>query len=73
MPPADDRLTVAMVQILRCIHLFTKQGPWFTVGALVALFQDHLALGFDVPSRKANVDHPVAFHLHHQVQTIRCD
>ena len=73
MTPADDRHAIAMVHILRRHALFAKQGACAVFRALVALFDDHIALGQDILFGQTQIDHPVALHLHHQLQSIRCD
>ena len=73
MAPTDDRLPVAVVQILHRPQLLPEQGHRVIVGALAALLQDHLALSGNILLAEAEIGHPVAFHLHHQLQPVGCD
>ena len=73
MPPADHRCAVRMVEILRGAALLGEKRCGVAIDPLVALLQDHLALGFPIVRRNHQIAHPVGFHLHHQLQQIRGD
>lgn len=73
MLPADDRYTVAVIEILRRPLLLAEKGRRVVLDALVALFDDHVALGQDVFLVQLEVDHAITLHLHHQLKTIGGD
>ena len=70
MFPTDDRHAVAVVLIQCGVELLAGQCAGIVLGALIALFQNHVALGLDIGLRQAQIVHPVAFHLHHQGQAV---
>jgi hypothetical protein len=71
--PADHRHAVAVVEVLRRAGLFVVERAGVVLGPLVAFLDDDVALGQDVLLVEAEVDHPVAFHLHHQLQPVGGD
>ena len=62
-----------MVQILGGHQLLAQQGRGLVVDARATLLQDHVALRIDVLVGQVEIDHPVRFHRHHQLQPVLGD
>mmetsp|Transcript_7085 Transcript_7085/g.11546 ORF Transcript_7085/g.11546 Transcript_7085/m.11546 type:complete len:424 (-) Transcript_7085:2404-3675(-) len=71
VPPAYDRNAIAVVEVLRRVELLAEKGAWIILHPLIALLDDDIALGQDLLLTKADIDHPVALHCHHQLKPVR--
>ena len=60
-----------MIVILHRTHLFGEQSTGAILSPLIAFFDNHVTLCLDIGWSEKDVAHPVTFHTHHQLKTVR--